>query len=255
MNQLIRRIRIERAYLARLFPLCNYFAEDDISISVKKRNIVFGGMNPKSSFEFAITPNKSLSEFFGENSEELVDIRFTVSKEDFSKILAPFSRSGGFEQPKKDMDMVTLEIWDSGIKIIQENLDHISEEINIKTGDGTWIPLPNETWEFTLLPDMLSEYIHRMAASGGVKIKFKQEGNTLWVISVAGKEKFPLEASKSLTNQIDVSRIILNNVKVQLNDYGQIKVGVRKSYLMIEGKWNHSVCKWKLDAIEVPNAN
>lgn len=255
MNQLIRSIMIERAYLARLFQLCNYFAEDDVSISVKKRNLVFGGMNPKSSFEFAITLNKNLSEFFGGNSEEFVDIHFTVSKEDFSKILAPFSRSGRFEQPKKDTDIVTLEIWDSGIKIIQENLDHVSEQINIKIGDGTWIPLPNETWEFTLSPDMLSEYIHRMAASGGVKINFKQEGNTLWVISVAGKEKFPLEASKSLTNQIDVSRIILNNVKVQLNDYEQIKVGVRESYLMIEGKWNQSVCKWKLDAIEVPNVN
>ena len=86
MNQLIRSIMIERAYLARLFQLCNYFAEDDVSISVKKRNLVFGGMNPKSSFEFAITLNKSLSEFFGVNSEEFVDINFTVSKEDFSKL-------------------------------------------------------------------------------------------------------------------------------------------------------------------------
>jgi hypothetical protein len=124
-----------------------------------------------------------------------------------------------------------------------------SEEINAKVGDETWISLPSEAWEFSVFPYIFSDYIHRMTASGGPTIKFKQEGSTLWVISDAGKEKFPLQASKPRNCEIDVSRMTLMKVKAQLKDYEFAKVGVRDFFLMIEGHWKQGICKWKLEAI------
>ncbi|MGP8320437.1 MAG: hypothetical protein ACT6FD_06590 [Methanosarcinaceae archaeon] len=252
MSQLIEgAYNIKRAYLARLYPLCIHFAEDDISVSIVNDNIIFGGMSPTSSFEFSIqkSPNRSLSDFTGTSTEEPVNIQFTVSKDDFSKILAPFSKTGGSEQPKKDTDVVYLELRKSGIRFLQRNLHHESEEIHTEAGEGTWNRLPDEDWEFSIPPDMLSEHIHRMAASGGTKIMFKQEENTLEIISDAGTEKIPLQASKPLTCQIDVSRMTLTKVKTQLNDYERCRVGVRDFFLMIEGYWEQGICRWKLDAI------
>ena len=251
MSQLIDSVyNIKRAYLARLYPLCIH-AEDDISVSIVNGDIIFGGMSPTSSFEFSIqrSPNTSLFDFTETSTEEPVNIQFTVSKDDFSKILAPFSKTGGSEQPKKDTGVVCLEIMESGIRFLQNNLHHESEEIHAQVGEGTWNRLPSEAWEFTVSPDMLSEYIHRMAASGGTKITFKQEEYMLWIISDAGTEKIPLQASKPLTCQIDVSRMTLTRVKTQLNDYERCRVGVRDFFLMIEGYWQQGICKWKLDAI------
>jgi hypothetical protein len=250
MSELIKIVGIKRAYLARLYSLCWNFAEDDVSVFIVNSNITFGGMSPKSSFELSIrTPDRNLSDFFVPPTKKLANIQFTVSKDDFSKILAPFSKKGGREQPKEDTDMVSLEIRDSSIKFLQSKFYHESEEINAKVGDGTWISLPSEAWEFSVSPDIFSEYILRMTASGGPTIKFKQEGSTLWVISDAGKEKFPLQASKPLSCEIDVSRMTLMKVKAQLNDYEFAKVGVRNFFLMIEGHWKQGVCKWKLEAI------
>ncbi len=42
----------------------------------------------------------------------------------------------------------------------------------------------------------------------------------------------------------------LMKVKSQLNDYSNIKLGLRNNYLIIEGNWQLSTCKWKLNAIE-----
>ncbi len=88
-----------------------------------------------------------------------------------------------------------------------------------------------------------------MTASGGPTIKFKQEGSTLWVISDAGKEKFPMQASRPLSCEIDVSRMTLMRVEARLNEYEFAKVGVRDNFLMIEGHWMQGICKWKLEAI------
>jgi hypothetical protein len=250
MSELIKNVGIKRAYLARLYSLCLNFAEDDVSVFIVNSNITFGGMSPKSSFELSIrTLDRTLSDFFVSPTKEPASIQFTVSKNDFSKILAPFSKRGGREQPKKDTDMVSLEIRESGIRFLQSKFYHESEEINARVGDGTWMPLPSEAWEFSVSPDIFSEYILRMTASGGPTIKFKQEGSTLWVISNAGREKLPLQASKPLSCEIDVSRMTLMKVKAQLNDYEFANVGVRNNFLMIEGHWEQGVCKWKLEAI------
>ena len=250
MSELIKNVGIKRAYLARLYSLCENFAEDDVSVIIVNSNITFGGMSPKSSFELSIrTLDRTLSDFSKPSTKELASIQFTVSKDDFSKILAPFSKRGGPEQPKKDTDMVSLEIRESGIRFLQSKFYHVSEEINAEVGDGTWISLPSEAWEFSVFPETFSEYIHRMTASGGPTITFKQEGSTLWVISDAGEEKLPLQASKPLNCEIDVSRMTLMKVKAQLNDYEFAKVGVRNFFLMIEGHWGQGICKWKLEAI------
>lgn len=251
LNKQIRSISTKRAYLARLYSLCVNFAEDDIFASIINGNIIFGGMSPKSSFEFSIRePHlKSLFDDYGISSKEPVNIYFTVSKYDFSKILAPFSKSGSSERPKKDTDMVSLEISDSGVRFIQDNLHHESIEIRARSGEGAWPLLPTEDWEFTFSSDMLSDYILRMGASGGPTITFTQEGDTLWIISDAGKEKIPFQASKSLSSHVAVSRMALLKVKAQLNGYENIKVGIRNYFLMIEGRWKQGVCKWKLDAI------
>lgn len=250
MSELIKNVGIKRAYLARLYSLCENFAEDDVSVIIVNSNITFGGMSPKSSFELSIrTLDRTLSDFSKPSTKELASIQFTVSKDDFSKILAPFSKRGGREQPKEDTDMVSLEIRESGIRFLQSKFYHVSDEINAEVGDGTWISLPSEAWEFSVFPETFSEYIHRMTASGGPTIKFKQEGSTLWVISDAGEEKLPLQASKPLNCEIDVSRMTLMKVKAQLNDYEFAKVGVRNFFLMIEGHWEQGICKWKLEAI------
>jgi hypothetical protein len=250
MNELIKNVGITRAYLARLYSLCWNFAEDDVSVFIANGNITFGGMSPKSSFELAIqTLDRKLSDFFEPSTNELANIEFTVSKDDFSKILAPFSKRGGREQPKEDTNMVSLEIRESSIRFLQSQFYHESEEITAEVGDGTWISLPSEAWEFSISPDIFSDYIHRMTASGGPKIKFKQEGSTLWVISDAGKEQLPLQASKPRNCEIDVSRMTLMKVKTQLNGYESAKVGVRDFFLMIEGHWKQGICKWKLEAI------
>lgn len=251
MSQIIKNITIKRAYLARLYSLCTNFAEDDVSVSILKNNLIFGGMNPKSSFEFSIqeAPNKSLSDFLETSSKTPENIYFSISKDDFSKILAPFSKSGGSERPKKDTDLVSLEIKESSIQFLQENLKHESKEIMAKMGDGTWSSLPSEDWELMISPEILSEYTQRMTSSGGPTIKFKQENDSLHIISEAGVEKVSLQTLKQSNCQIDVSRMSLMKVKAQLNDYESTKVGVRNSFLMIEGKWKHCICKWKLDAI------
>ncbi len=251
MSQLIKNIMIKRAYLARLYSLCVYFAEDDISVSTINNDIIFGGMNPISSFEFCIQrpPNKSLFDFDETSTKEPDGIHFTVSKDDFSTILAPFSKSGGLKQPKKDTDLVTLEISGSKVKFIQDNLNHVSRQVNMKIGEGTLIPLPNDDWEFSISPNMVSDYILRMASSSGTTVKFKQEGTSLCIESNAGKEKVPSQASKSLESQIDVSRMTLMKVRAQLNGYEHCKIGIRDSFLMIEGHWGQGICKWKLDAI------
>ena len=134
MSQLIKTLNIKRAYLARLYSLCSYFAEDDISISIANNNIIFGGMNPMSSFEFFIQkpPNRSLFEFEDTKTIEPPNIQFTVSKDDFIKILSPFSKTGGLKQPKKDSDMVTLEVRTTGVIFLQSTLDHESNEIKIR---------------------------------------------------------------------------------------------------------------------------
>ncbi len=251
MSQLIKCISIKRAYLARLYSLCANFAEDDISVSILNKNIIFGGMNPKSSFEFLIKepPLKSLFDF-ETPSKETNNIHFTVSQDNFSKILAPFSKMGRSVRPKKDTDMVSIEINDSDkIRFIQDNLNHESIEISVRVGEGTWPPLPDDDWEFSISPDMLSDCILRMASSGGPKIELKQDGDSLWIESEAGSEKVPIQASKPLSSQINVSRMTLMKVKAQLNDYEIIKVGIRNYFLMIEGQWKHGICKWKLDAI------
>ncbi len=118
MSRLIKSIEIKRAYLARLYPLCIHFADDDIAVFIVNNNIIFGGMSPKSAFEFSIQrpPNRSLTDFIDTPTKEPVNIQFTASKDDFIKILAPFSKSGGPERPKSDTDIVSLEVWDSGIK-------------------------------------------------------------------------------------------------------------------------------------------
>jgi len=250
MSELIKNVGIKRAYLARLYFLCCDFAEDDVSVFIANGNITFGGMSPISSFELSIkTLDRNLYDFLEPSSNELANIQFTVSKDDFSKILAPFSKRGGPEQPKEDTDMVSLEIRESGIRFLQSKFYHVSEEINAEVGDGTWISLPSEAWEFSVSPDIFSEYILRMTASGGATIKFKQEGSTLWVISDAGEEKLPLQASKPLNCEIDVSRMTLMKVRECLKDYEFAKVGVRDFFLMIEGHWKQGICKWKLEAI------
>ncbi|MCZ7399620.1 MAG: hypothetical protein O8C62_08080 [Candidatus Methanoperedens sp.] len=204
-----------------------------------------------SSFEFFIQkpPNRSLFEFEDTNTIERQNIQFTVSKDDFIKILAPFSKTGGLKQPKKDSDTVTLEVRTTGVIFLQSTLDHESNEINIRLGEGTWNSLPNEDWEFSISPKMLSEYILRMAASAGTKVKFRQVSNTLWIESDAGKEKIPMESSKPKNCQINISRITLLKVKAQLNDYENCKVGVRNNFIIIEGEWEQGICRWKLDAI------
>ncbi len=111
MSEMIKDVGIKRAYLARLYSLCWNFAEDDVSVIIVNSNITFGGMSPKSSFELSIrTRDRNLSDYFVPPTKELANIQFTISKDDFSKILAPFSKSGGREQPKEDTDMVSLEI-------------------------------------------------------------------------------------------------------------------------------------------------
>jgi len=250
MSEPIKSVGIKRAYLARLYSLCLNFAEDDVSVFIVNSTITFGGMSPKSSFELSIrTLDRNLFDFSVSPTKEPASIQFTVSKNDFSKILAPFSKRGGREQPKKDTDMVSLEIMGSGIRFLQSKFYHESEEINAKVGDGTWLPLPSEAWEFSVSPDIFSEYILRMTASGGPTIKFKQEVSTLWVISDAGREKLPLQASKHLNCEIDVSRMTLMKVRECLKDYEFAKVGVRDFFLMIEGHWKQGICKWKLEAI------
>ncbi|MBN1761802.1 MAG: hypothetical protein JW878_01815 [Methanomicrobia archaeon] len=250
MSELIKTVGIKRAYLARLYSLCCNLAVNDVSVFIANRNITFGGMSPISSFELSIqTLDRNLDDFFEPSSKERANIQFTVSKDDFSKILAPFSKKGGPEQPKKDTDMVSLEIRESGIRFLQSKFYHESEEIKAKVGYGAWIPLPSEAWEFSVSSDIFSEYIHRMTASGGPTIKFKQEGSTLWVISDAGKEKLPSQASRPRNCEIDVSRMTLMKVKTQLSDYEDAKVGVRDFFLVIEGQWMEGICKWKLEAI------
>jgi hypothetical protein len=251
MNQLIKTLNLKRAYLARLYSLCSYFAEDDISISIENNNIIFGAMSPMSSFEFFIQkpPNRSLFEFDDKSIIEPQNIQFTVSKDDFIKILAPFSKTGGLRQPKKDSDIVSLEIRTTGVIFLQSTLNHESNEIKIKLGDGTWNSLPDEDLEFSISPNMLSEYILRMAASGDTKVKFRQESSTLWIESDAGKEKIPMESTKPRNCQINIGRITLLKVKAQLTDYENCKVGVRDNFIIIEGQWEQGICKWKLDAI------
>ena len=251
MSEVIKNLKIKRAYLARLFSLCNQFAKDDISVSIHKNNIIIGGMNPVMSFELAINEpqNKALSYFFSETTNEPEDIQFTVSKDDFSNILAPFSRTGGSKRPKEDTDIVSLEIKESGITFIQDNLHHESEKICIKFGEGTWNLLPSEKWDFSIDPNLLSAYINRMVASGGPKIEFEQEENVLWIKSDAGREKLPMEAIKPQSNRINISRITLEKVKSQLKDYEKCKLGIRNHFLLIEGYWDLGICKWKLDAM------
>lgn len=251
MSRLIKSIGIRRAYLARLYPLCIHFTDDDVAVFMANNNVIFGGMSPKSAFEFSIRrpPNKSLTDFIETPIKEAMNIQFTASKDDFIKILAPFSKSGGTERPKSDTDVVSLEVRDSGIRFIQDKLYHESKIINAKIEDGVWIQLPSDAWEFSVPPNMLSEYTLRMASSGGPTIKLKQEGDALWIISDAGKERVTLQASKPLDYQIDVSRLALMRVIAQLNDYEYVKLGVRNSFLMIEGYWKQGICKWKLDAI------
>lgn len=250
MSELIKNVGIKRAYLARLYSLCWNFAEDDVSVFIANGNITFGGMSPISSFELSIkTLDRNLYDFLEPSSNELANIQFTVSKDDFSKILAPFSKKGGREQPKEDTDMVSLEIRESGIRFLQSKFHHESEEINAKVGDGNWISLPSEAWEFSFPPEEFSEYIIRMTSSGGPTIKFKQERSTLWIISDAGREKLHLQTSKLRNCEIAVSRITLMKVKAQLKYYELAKVGVRDNFLMIEGHWKQGICKWKLEAI------
>ena len=124
----------------------------------------------------------------------------------------------------------------------------MSKQIGIKVGDGTLVPLPSEDLDFSIVPSMFSDYIQRMVLSG-TTVKFKQEGNDLWIESDAGKEMVPVQASKQQTSHIDISRMTLMRFKSQINGYEKCKVGIRNSYLLIEGYWGESVCKWKLDAI------
>ena len=124
----------------------------------------------------------------------------------------------------------------------------MSKQIGIKVGDGTLVPLPSEDLDFSIVPSMFSDYIQRMVLSG-TTVKFKQEGNNLYIESDAGEERVPVQASKQQTSHIDISRMTLMRFRTQINGYEKCKVGIRKSYLLIEGHWGESVCKWKLDSI------